>query len=65
MKDNLKFTEIDQQLKTLSDRKMADLTWLLFGWMSNEEANSEEYIKAMTDLLNNDFFKENQNGCNL
>lgn len=58
MNNSIELIKINDQLNTLSDKKIRDLTFLLLGWMQNVKSDSEEYVKAMTNLLDSEYFKE-------
>jgi len=60
MNDSQELTKIEQKLKTLNDRQLSSLTWLLFGWMSNDKADSKEYTDAMTKLLDSVLFEKDE-----
>lgn len=58
MNKSIELKKIEHQLGTLSDKKVRDLMYQLLGWMSNKKSDSEEYVKAMTNLLDSEYFKE-------
>jgi hypothetical protein len=62
MKDSPELLKIEQKLKTLNPSQYGYLTFELFGWMSNDKADSKEYIKGMTKLLDGSLFDTNEDG---